>query len=131
MSRILSRLGGGSHVHACVAFLAMGGWAAFANRQHMMPAPLVAMLLQGSVSASITLVLKRGIETLARRCSGAAALIVPPIVACIVSTVVLAVIHGIGSTPEPGRTIAVPLAVSTGYATLYSFALRRARKDRR
>ena len=55
-----------SLVHMGIAFLAMGGWAAFANRAHPMPEPLVAGLVQGALSAAITLVLKRMVEALGR-----------------------------------------------------------------
>lgn len=119
-----------SSIHALVAFLAMGGWAAFANRQHAMPAPLTAMLIQGTISATITLILKRGIEALAGRLSGLPALILPPVTAFILSSIVLVGLHRLGSTPELGWTIAVPLTVSTSYAALYSLALWRARKER-
>jgi hypothetical protein len=52
----------------------MGGWAAFANRAHLMPAPLYAGLLQGAISATITLVVHGGEKTIqwsACVCAGA------------------------------------------------------------
>lgn len=120
-----------SGVHVAVAFLAMGGWAAFANRGHPMPAPLVAALIQGTISAGITFVLKRTVEALARRFSGWTALVAPPAIACAVSAATLVVLHTLGGTPEIGRTIALPLTVSTGYAALYSVSLWRARRGGR
>lgn len=117
-----------SVVHVAFAFVAMGGWAAFANRAHPMPAPLQAGLIQGALSAVITLVLKRGIEALARRFSGLAALLVPPVVAGAVSASLLTTIHMVGGTPEIGRTIAIPLTVATSYAALYNFSLWRTGK---
>lgn len=129
MSGPSGHLAGRSSIHAGVAFLAMGGWAAFANRHHAMPTPLTAMAIQGTISALITLVLKRVIEALAGRFAGLAALIAPPAIACVLSSVVLVAMHSLGSTPEIGWTIAVPLTVSTSYATLYSLVLWRARRD--
>ncbi|CAH1665654.1 conserved membrane hypothetical protein [Hyphomicrobiales bacterium] len=117
-----------SLVHVAFAFIAMGSWAAFANRAHPMPAPLQAGLIQGALSAAITLFLKRGIEALSSRFAGLAALLVPPLVAGLVSATLLTVIHTIGGTPEIGRTIAVPLTVATSYAALYNFTLWRTRK---
>ena len=45
-----------------VAFIAMGSWATFANLAHPMPRPLIAGVVQGTLSALITLFLKRMIE---------------------------------------------------------------------
>jgi mannose/fructose/N-acetylgalactosamine-specific phosphotransferase system component IIC len=117
-----------SVVHVGFAFLAMGSWAVFANRAHPTPAPLIAGLIQGTLSAIITLLLKRGIEYLASRFSGLAALLAPPVIAGVVSASLLTVIHTIGGTPEIARTIAVPLSVATSYAALYNFSLWRSRK---
>lgn len=128
MSPPLARLMRSSIVHLAFAFLVMGGWAAFANRAHPMPAPLIAGLIQGALSASITLVLKRSIEALAGRFSGLAALLVPPAIAGLVSASLLTAIHAVGGTPEIGRTIAVPLTVATSYAALYNLSLWRSRK---
>ncbi|RXT52488.1 hypothetical protein B6S44_17080 [Bosea sp. Tri-44] len=128
MSVPLARLMRSSIVHVAFAFLAMGSWAAFANRVHPMPAPLLAGLIQGTLSALITLLLKRGIEALARRFSGPTALLAPPLIAGLISASVLTAIHAIGGTPEIGRTIAVPLTVATSYAALYNLSLWRTRK---
>jgi len=123
-----ARLMRSSIVHVGFAFFAMGSWAVFANRAHPMPAPLLAGLIQGTLSAIITLLLKRGIEYLASRFSGLAALLAPPAIAGVVSASLLTVIHTIGGTPEIARTIAVPLTVATSYAALYNFSLWRSRK---
>lgn len=128
MSPPLARLMRSSIVHVAFAFLAMGSWAAFANRGHPMPAPLLAGLIQGTLSAGITLLLKRGIEALARRFSGLTALLAPPVIAGLVSASLLTAIHALGGTPEIARTIAVPLTVATSYAALYNFSLWRIRK---
>jgi hypothetical protein len=128
MSPPLARLMRSSVVHVGFAFLAMGSWAVFANRAHPMPAPLLAGLIQGMLSAGITLILKRGIEGLARRFSGLAALLAPPAIAGLVSASLLTAIHTLGGTPEIARTIAVPLTVATSYAALYNFSLWRSRK---
>ncbi len=128
MSGPLARLMRSSIVHVGFAFLAMGSWAAFANRAHPMPAPLYAGLLQGAISATITLVLKRAIEYLASRFSGLTALLAPPAIAGLVSTSLLTLLHTIGGTPEITKTIAVPLTVATSYAALYNYSLWRIRK---
>ena len=128
MSPPFARLMRSSIVHVGFAFLAMGGWAAFANRAHPMPAPLHAGLLQGAISATITLVLKRAIEYLASRFSGLAALLAPPVIAGLVSATLLTILHTLGGTPEIAKTIAVPLTVATSYAALYNYSLWRIRK---
>lgn len=128
MSAPLARLMRSSIVHVGFAFLAMGGWAAFANRAHPMPAPLYAGLLQGAISATITLVLKRAIEYLAGRFSGLTALLAPPVIAGLVSASLLTILHTLGGTPEIAKTIAVPLTVATSYAALYNYSLWRIRK---
>ncbi|TQI75229.1 hypothetical protein FHT98_3006 [Bosea sp. AK1] len=128
MSGPLARLMRSSIVHVGFAFLAMGGWAAFANRAHPMPAPLQAGLLQGAISATITLVLKRAIEYLASRFSGLAALLAPPVIAGLVSASLLTILHMVSGTPEIAKTIAVPLTVATSYAALYNYSLWRIRK---
>ena len=128
MSGPLARLMRSSIVHVGFAFLAMGSWAAFANRAHPMPAPLQAGLLQGAISSTITLVLKRAIEYLASRFSGLAALLAPPMIAGLVSGTLLTMLHTLGGTPEIAKTIAVPLTVATSYAALYNYSLWRIRK---
>lgn len=128
MSAPLARLMRSSIVHIGFAFLAMGSWAAFSNRAHPMPAPLHAGLLQGAISASITLVLKRSIEYLASRFSGLTALLAPPAIAGLVSASLLTMLHTIGGTPEVAKTIAVPLTVATSYAALYNVSLWRIRR---
>lgn len=107
------------------AFVAMGGWALFANRGHPMPAPLIAALVQGTISAVITLFLKRVIEAISARLSGRAAVLLPPLAAAMISAGLLISLHIGAGTPEIAATIAVPLSVSTGYALIYSLALRR------
>lgn len=128
MTAPIARLMRSSIVHVGFAFFAMGSWAAFANLAHPMPAPLRAGLIQGTLSAVITLLLKRGIEWMARRFSGLAALLVPPLAAGLVSASLLTIIHMIGGTPEIAKTIAVPLTVASSYAALYNFSLWRNRE---
>ena len=115
-------------VHVAFAFVAMGSWAAFANRVHPMPAPIYAGLIQGALSAVITLLLKRGIDELSTHFTGLTALLAPPLIAGLVSASALTDIHAMGGTPEIGKTIAVPLTVATSYAALYNLSLWRTRK---
>ncbi|MEX0407802.1 hypothetical protein ABGN05_19250 [Aquibium sp. LZ166] len=121
----MSTLTGSSTAHVLVAFAAMGGWAVFANRMHAMPAPLLAGLVQGVVSGTITYFLKRTVEALSARFDGIGRLVLPPAIAFATSLVVLVTLHGLTGTPEILRTIALPLSISTGYAALYSHALWR------
>lgn len=116
-------IGSSSIVHVLFAFLAMGGWALFANRAYQMPRPLISGVVQGSVSACLTLFLKSAIEFLSRRFSGIAAYWAPPLIACVASTAVLVAIHAASETPEILKTIAVPLLVSTSYAAIYNYSI--------
>jgi LytS/YehU family sensor histidine kinase len=123
----IGRLARSSAVHVSFAFLAMGGWALYANRGHSTSEMLMAGLVQGVLSGCLTLFLKSVIERLSRRFSGAAALWAPPLIACIGSAALLLLVHAISATPEILRTIAVPLTVSTSYAVLYNYSISRGR----
>lgn len=115
-----------SALHMAVAFLGMGAWALFANRGHPLPEALTAGLVQGAMSATITLFLKRMIEALSIRLSGLSALILPPALALAGSVGVLSLIHSLAGTPEIIATIAVPVTVTAIYSSAYCFALWRA-----
>lgn len=121
----LRRLAGSGVVHVAFAFLAMGGWAVFANRAHAMPRPVLAGLVQGTMSALLTLCLKTAIDTMSRRFSGINSFWAPPAIACILSTGLLVAVHAISGTPEILRTIMVPVAVSATYSVLYSYSIYR------
>jgi len=114
-----------SMVHVAVAFLAMGGWAVFANRAHALPKPLVAGLVQGALSGVITLVLKRMIEAIAARLGGIASLVLPPLIAVALSLAILTTMHTLAGTPEILATMALPLGVTALYSILYAAALWR------
>jgi mannose/fructose/N-acetylgalactosamine-specific phosphotransferase system component IIC len=129
MSTFFARLAHSSAVHFGFAFVAMGSWAAFANRAHPMPAPLYAGLIQGALSGCITLFLKRLVAYLGTKFAGLAALLAPPAIAGAVSASLLTTIHAVGGTPEIARTVALPLTVATSYAAIYNFSLRRAGKS--
>ncbi|AGT11394.1 hypothetical protein [Paracoccus aminophilus] len=116
-----------SFSHVAVAFLAMGSWAAFANRAHPMPEPVLAGLVQGALSGTITLGLKRMIEAVSARILGVGALIWPPVIALSASALILTSLHRLAGTPEIAATIALPLSVTTLYSTIYSYALWRSR----
>ncbi|WP_047456835.1 hypothetical protein [Rhizobium rhizogenes] len=128
MSGRVRALASSSIVHVLFAFLAMGGWAVFANRMHPMPRPVIAGLVQGILSACLTLFLKSVIEALSKRFRGVAALWVPPLIACLGSTGILVTIHALSGTPEIVKTIAVPLLVSTSYAALYNYSISGGRR---
>ncbi len=121
----LRALAASGRVHVAFAFVAMGGWAVFANRVHPMPRPLFSGVVQGAVSALLTLCLKSIIDALSRRFSGGLRLWGPPLLACLVTTGILLAIHALAGTPEILPTIAVPLFVSTSYAAIYSGSIFR------
>ncbi|MBB5660064.1 hypothetical protein [Brevundimonas halotolerans] len=113
-------------VHVALGGLAMGSWAAFANRDHPLPDLLLAALVQGALSALITLIMKRGLEAGFRCLDGLAARLVPPLVSCLTIAGVLFCAHTLAGTPEVWATLAVPWTVSTTYAFVYVASLRRA-----
>lgn len=114
---------GSSIVHVLFAFLAMGGWAVFANRLYPMPRPLISGIVQGVLSGCLTLFLKSVVEALSRRFSGFTVLWAPPLIACLGSATILIAIHALSGTPEILKTIAVPLLVSSSYAAIYNYSI--------
>jgi hypothetical protein len=124
----LSKLARASWVHVAFAFLAMGGWALFANRGHGLARALPAGLLQGVLSAALTFGIKRGLEGRFRRLEGLTALIVPPVLSCSIVLALLVGAHTLAGTPEVWATIAVPYAVSSTYAVVYTASLWLARR---
>lgn len=113
-------------LHMAVAFLGMGAWAVFANRAHGSGA-WQAGAVQGALSATITLFLKRMIETVSARASGMWRLVLPPVIAGAASVAILTAVHRLAGTPEIGATIAVPLSVTVVYAAGYATVLWRGR----
>lgn len=112
-------------VHGIGGFLLMGSWAVFANRSFEMPAPLIAGLVQGVLTAMITIFLKHIIEWIFHRTGGWPQLLLPPISAFCVSLLLLTSIHTFAGTPALLATISIPLTVSTLYAFLYTITLKR------
>lgn len=112
-------------VHGAGGFLLMGGWAVFANRAHDMPTPVIAGIVQGLLTATITLFLKRTIESIFQRTTGLRRFVLPPFTAFCISVALLSVIHTLAGTPALLATISVPVAVSTLYAALYTVSLAR------
>lgn len=111
--------------HIGFAFLAMGGWALYANSSHGLAAAWLPALSQGILSGLITLVLKRALEAMRGRFPGALAYAVPPAITAGAVLILLTAVHKLIGTPEILRTIAVPWSVSTLYAILYSATLVR------
>jgi hypothetical protein len=121
-------------VHVAFGFIAMGAWAVFANRDHPLPQALLAGLVQGIISGSLTLVLKKSLERMSamffgaadeRRGRNIATLIVPPLVTAASILAILVGVHTLAGTPEIAATIAVPFTVSTSYAIIYNYGLWR------
>lgn len=126
-------------VHVAFGFIAMGAWAVFANRDHPLPQALLAGLVQGLISGTLTLFLKKGLERMSamffrgRDHNGGrniAALFVPPAITATAIAIILTIAHTLAGTPEVLATIAVPLTVSTSYAILYNLRLWRAAHGR-
>jgi len=113
--------------HVGFAFLAMGGWAWFANRGHAFPTPLWAGLVQGTISALLTLGLKKFLEWFSAKLGGSVALVLPPLVTAASILTILISAHTLAGTPEIWATIAVPFSISTPYAALYNWRLWRQR----
>ena len=123
----MAKLARASATHVAVAFLAMGGWALFANRMHG-AAAIVPSLAQGALSGAITFVLKRALEWLAMQLSGWRALALPPLITASAILATLIAVHRLIGTPEIAATIAVPWSVSTLYAIVYARTLVRGRR---
>jgi hypothetical protein len=122
--------------HVGFGFLAMGGWAVFANRDHALGQALLSGLVQGTISGLLTLGLKKGLERMSAyflRASGAdegvernlAALVLPPLITATTILAILVAAHTLAGTPEIAATIAVPFTVSTSYAIIYNWSLWR------
>ncbi len=126
----MTGIAGHRATHMAVGFVLMGVWAMWANRSHQMPAPLIAGVVQGTLTALITGLLKAIMDGLFDRTSGLAALILPPVAAAATSVTVLSVVHKIVGTPEVWLTLAVPSTVATIYGVIYT-ATRWNRRGRR
>ena len=114
-------------MHVAFAFLAMGGWAVFANRSAGTGHALTAGLVQGALSGAITLGLKRFLEAASARLAGVWAMIVPPTTSCAVILVLLVGAHLLAGTRHIWATISVPYAVSSTYAWVYALMIVRGR----
>ncbi|MAM61975.1 hypothetical protein [Maritimibacter sp. UBA3975] len=108
--------------HIAAGVTMMGGWAFFANLGHDWPAPLIAGLVQGMITATVTLFMKRAIEWVARRTVG---VLPPTLTASAISASFLTVIHTAAHTPAFWLTVALPFSVATIYGATYTFSLRR------
>lgn len=128
MSSAVAGLARSGAVHGTIAFLAMGAWAAFANRDHGVAAMLLAGAVQGTISCVITLILKRSLERMYARLSGWLRVAGPPVVTMSVVLAALLSIHRLAGTPEISATIAVPYTVSSLYAWIYTATLARWRR---
>ncbi len=104
--------------HIAFAFLGMGGWAFWANRMHEMPAPLIAGVVQGMISASLTIVMQMLIIALFRWRQNPWLCILG---ASLMSLTTLLAMHTVARTPELLVTIALPWCIGVTYAVLFSF----------
>lgn len=111
--------------HMAGGFFLMGSWALVANLSHPLPAPILAGITQGTMTALITVGLKRMTETMAQYFPGRNGLILSPLVACLISVVLLFTIHSAAQTPEVWATLALPSTIATLYTALYAYRLRK------
>ena len=125
MARLIRRLAQHPAVHVGVGFLAMGGWAFYANSAHPWPKPMLAGLVQGALSGAITYALKRALDALRGRVAQGQGWWLPPLVALGCSLCLLVSAHWLAATPEILRTISVPYAVASTYAVTYNFLMWR------
>lgn len=127
---MIARLMASTPVHVAVGFLAMGGWAVFANAGHGTRAMLLAGLVQGMISGALTLGLKRSVDWMRPRMARGPGYWLPPLVAISVSALLLVSAHWLCGTPQIAATISVPLCVSLSYIFAYNI-LRQSRAGRR
>lgn len=100
----------------------MGGWAFFANRMHPMPAPLIAAVVQGVISASIATMQKWAIDRIFAR--------TPNFALCVLAGVTISLVtittgHWLAGTPEILTTITVPWLIGVFYVSSYTLAKQR------
>jgi mannose/fructose/N-acetylgalactosamine-specific phosphotransferase system component IIC len=110
-------------VHVGFAFAAMGGWALYANWGYAMPKPVIAALIQGVLSGTITFGMKRVLDRLRAAVSRPRGVWVPPLITLALSLTVLVLVNMVCGTPEVIKTIAVPFSVASTYAVIYNFAM--------
>ena len=124
----LKAVGRATATHVAFAFVAMGGWAAFANAPKGLHHVLIAGLVQGTLSGLITLGLKRFLEAASARLSGLWAILLPPASSCAAILILLLTAHRLAGTPNVWATISVPYAVSSLYAWIYVIVVVRGRR---
>lgn len=125
---MIQRLMKSSLVHMAFGFLAMGGWALFANRAHGLQAAWLPALAQGTVSALLTGVIKRALEWMDGRFASVLAFLLPPVATAGAVLATLVTVHSLIGTPELVATIAFPWSLSTLYAFIYNATLVKARR---
>ena len=114
-------------MHIGGAFIVMAAWAYFANRFHTPQQAMLAAILQGTLSATITFFMKKTLEALSAFFIAKnlrwPALIATPLIACTGSLILLVGAHIIANTPELLATIALPFSAAFSYACFYSLRL--------
>ncbi|MEM6623831.1 MAG: hypothetical protein AAF674_16500 [Pseudomonadota bacterium] len=110
-------------VHGLGGLILMGSWAAYANSAHPWPVPAIAFAVQGALTAVITLILKRTVETVVARQPSRPWL--APLAAAGISASLLSLVHLAVGTPAYWATLAVPFTVAAGYASFYTWRLVR------
>ncbi len=119
---LMHTLARSSAMHAAFAATLLGGWAVYANSGHPMPAPLIAGIVQGALSAVIAV----GQKAIMERVHARTQTLPPPILASVTfSLIVIVVLHTLARTPELLATISLPWTIGLIYSTLYTLTLHR------
>lgn len=106
-----------------LAFVVYGGWAAWANHEHGALVALRSFALQGTSSATTTLLMGGIIEVLRKRLGRGlgggmlSALLATAGAACFHVT-----LHLAGGTPEIAKTIAPSVVLGLVFATVYALS---------
>lgn len=90
------------------------------NSGHTWPQAMSAGLVQGSMSAILTLLLKKSVDGLRAHFRGHMRFWTPPAIASLASAGLLIAGHSLARTPELLATIGLPLGVSATYVFAYN-----------
>lgn len=126
MKNIFGTLIKSTTVHVTFAFVAMGSWAIYANAGHPMPKPIIAGLVQGTISAGLTMFLKQSVDWMRPKFPRAVGYVAPALISSLASAALLITAHNLAGTPEIATTIAVPLTVSVFYIITYNITRQHA-----
>ena len=112
------------------AFIAYGGWAAYANHRYGLTTALVSALAQGTISFLVTAFMTLILEAIFYRfAAGALRFVVTAIGAQVVVALVTFTVHYVVGTPEIIVTMTPSFIVSSIYSVVYTTGMHI--RDRR